>query len=73
MGFSNAAFQGPELQFSVEGHTDNVGSAPNNNQLSQRRASAVRDYLMGEDIDPSRIDVMGFGFMKPAASNETAG
>ncbi|MGD2167400.1 MAG: OmpA family protein [Gammaproteobacteria bacterium] len=64
-----AAF--PRLQFSIEGHTDNVGSAETNNELSYRRASAVRDYLIGQGIDPSRIDVMGFGFTRPAASNDT--
>ena len=65
-----AAF--PGLQFSIEGHTDNVGSAANNSELSNRRSIAVRDYLIGQGINASRIDTMGFGFTRPVATNETA-
>lgn len=65
-----AAF--PRLKFSIEGHTDNVGSAATNNDLSYRRANTVREYLMSQGIDGSRIDVMGYGFTMPVANNETA-
>jgi len=56
----------------IEGHTDNVGSAAYNQKLSQRRADSVRKYLIDNyNIDPDRIDAMGYGEEKPIASNDT--
>ena len=62
----------PGLRFNVEGHTDNVGSATTNNELSLRRASAVRDYLIGQHVAASTIDVAGLGSSRPEADNSTA-
>ena len=62
----------PTLQVSVEGHTDSVGSDAYNKKLSERRAKAVRDYMVSQGIDASRITTHGFGKSKPVASNETA-
>jgi outer membrane protein OmpA-like peptidoglycan-associated protein len=61
----------PDLKFKVEGHTDNVGSAENNNVLSLRRAIAVRDYLIGQQVAASSIDADGLGSTHPIADNET--
>jgi len=56
----------------AEGHTDNVGTDAYNMKLSQRRAKAVRDYLVAGGISPRRIAVEGFGESHPVASNDTA-
>lgn len=57
----------------IEGHTDSVGSAALNKGLSQRRAEAVRDYLIKNySIDPNRIKAVGYGSERPVADNATA-
>jgi OmpA-OmpF porin, OOP family len=56
----------------IEGHTDNVGSAEHNMDLSQRRAEAVVNYLVEScGIDRSRLSAKGYGFSKPVADNAT--
>jgi outer membrane protein OmpA-like peptidoglycan-associated protein len=62
----------PKMRVSVEGHTDNVGGEASNMKLSQRRAEAVRDYLVSKGISPSRLEAVGYGPTKPIASNKTA-
>jgi outer membrane protein OmpA-like peptidoglycan-associated protein len=63
----------PELaRIRVEGHTDNVGSASYNKDLSERRAASVVRYLVGKGIARSRLAPQGYGFERPVASNETA-
>jgi|GEM_PF-2201905 len=59
------------IKVEIEGHTDNVGTEEYNKGLSERRAKAVGDYLINKGIDSSRITTEGFGFSKPAASNDT--
>jgi outer membrane protein OmpA-like peptidoglycan-associated protein len=61
----------PDKTVTVQGFTDNTGSAQTNLQLSQRRAEAVRDYLVGEGIEPSRVVARGMGEDYPLASNAT--
>jgi len=61
----------PDLKVSVEGHTDSIGSATYNQKLSERRAMAVRDYMVSQGIDAARITVRGFGKSKPIATNDT--
>jgi hypothetical protein len=56
----------------VEGHTDNVGSAHYNKDLSERRAASVVRYLAGKGIPRERLTPAGFGFEQPVASNATA-
>ncbi len=64
--------QYPQLRLSVDGHTDNVGPADYNYQLSLKRAEAVKNYLSTSGaIDPERITTQGFGFTKPVAPNRT--
>lgn len=70
--FAGVVASFPGLRFSVEGHTDNTGSATANNELSLRRAIAVRDYLIGQRVAASTIDVQGLGSSRPVADNATA-
>ena len=55
----------------AEGYTDDIGSDTYNEQLSLRRANAVRDYLTRGGIAADRISVEGFGKSHPVASNTT--
>jgi outer membrane protein OmpA-like peptidoglycan-associated protein len=55
----------------VEGHTDSQGTAPSNVELSQKRADAVRDYLVKRGIDSARIRGQGIGQTRPIADNTT--
>jgi outer membrane protein OmpA-like peptidoglycan-associated protein len=57
--------------FVVEGHTDSRGSAELNQELSMRRASAVRDYLVAQGVASDRIKAVGRGLSEPIADNET--
>ncbi len=61
----------PKMRVSIEGHTDTVGGEAMNMKLSQRRAEAVRDYLVAKGISPERLGAVGFGPTKPVASNKT--
>jgi len=58
--------------FIVEGYTDSVGSESRNQDLSTRRASTVRDYLVDRGVSSERIKAVGFGKSKPIAENSTA-
>jgi len=62
----------PDLRLEVDGHTDSVGSDAYNQQLSEKRAASVRDYLAQQGIPISSVAVMGFGKTQPIASNATA-
>jgi outer membrane protein OmpA-like peptidoglycan-associated protein len=59
----------PDLKFDVEGHTDNTGSAPHNQTLSQQRSEAVKAQLISMGIDPGRLSAKGFGDTKPISDN----
>lgn len=62
-----------DLQVDVEGHTDSVGTAAYNQELSQQRAQAVVDYLVNQHgIEAGRLMPKGYGESQPVASNETA-
>ncbi len=69
--FSGIVASYPDLRFSVEGHTDNMGSAPMNQELSLRRATTVRDYLIAQGVPASKIDVEGLGLTAPIGDNTT--
>jgi outer membrane protein OmpA-like peptidoglycan-associated protein len=62
----------PGLKLEVEGHTDSTGSEEFNETLSQRRADAVRDFLIQQEVAPASITAQGFGESQPVASNNTA-
>ncbi|MBC7358481.1 MAG: OmpA family protein [Desulfacinum sp.] len=61
----------PQTRIRVEGHTDSTGSETYNQQLSERRAMAVKNALVARGVDPARIDVVGYGESKPIATNAT--
>ncbi len=61
----------PGLKLEVEGHTDSVGSDEYNQQLSEKRAGAVRDYLVQQGIQVDSIVARGLGKTQPVASNDT--
>ena len=61
----------PSLHLSVEGHTDSIGTDDYNQQLSEKRAQAVRDYLVQQGISSDAISASGFGKTAPVASNDT--
>jgi outer membrane protein OmpA-like peptidoglycan-associated protein len=62
----------PSLRLSVEGHTDSVGTDDYNQQLSEKRAEAVRQYLVQQGISGDTIVATGFGKTAPIASNDTS-
>jgi OOP family OmpA-OmpF porin len=53
------------------GHTDNVGNATKNMALSKDRAESVKQYLVNQGANPSRIEAVGYGPTQPIASNKT--
>jgi outer membrane protein OmpA-like peptidoglycan-associated protein len=55
----------------VQGHTDSTGSETHNQGLAERRATAVRSYLVSRGIDGQRIEAIGFGEGQPIASNDS--
>jgi outer membrane protein OmpA-like peptidoglycan-associated protein len=62
----------PEPTLSVEGHTDNIGSADYNQKLSEQRAAAVRDALVSRHgIPAARLIVKGYGLTRPVETNAT--
>jgi outer membrane protein OmpA-like peptidoglycan-associated protein len=63
--------QYPQADFAIEGHTDSVGSKKTNQALSERRANAVRDYLIANGISAARLTASGYGEDNPIASNST--
>jgi len=62
----------PGLNLQIEGHTDSVGTDEFNQQLSERRADSVRDFLAEQGVPGSAISARGFGKTQPVASNDTA-
>ncbi|MDO6595768.1 OmpA family protein [Oceanihabitans sp. 2_MG-2023] len=61
----------PESNFTLEGHTDSDGSKSSNQLLSERRANAVRDYLISNGVSAQRLVAAGFGEDYPIDSNST--
>ncbi|OZV70922.1 OmpA family protein [Winogradskyella aurantia] len=61
----------PKAEFSIDGHTDSTGSKATNQRLSERRANAVRDYLIANGISADRLTATGYGEDKPIADNRT--
>jgi len=70
----SAALASGELEtfrFSIEGHTDDVGSAEYNETLSAERAQAVENYLLAKGVPRSRLGTIGHGESTPVAPNDT--
>jgi outer membrane protein OmpA-like peptidoglycan-associated protein len=64
--------QDPDSEIVVEGFTDSQGTASYNQELSQRRAQTVRDYLVTRGIASDRVASQGFGPTRPVAANNSA-
>jgi outer membrane protein OmpA-like peptidoglycan-associated protein len=64
--------QDPNSKIVVEGFTDSQGTTPYNQELSQRRAQAVRDYLVTRGIASDRVTSQGYGLTRPVADNFSA-
>jgi len=60
----------PELEFSIEGHTDSIGTESYNDWLSEARAESVADFLAQEGVSSTRMETEGFGENQPVASND---
>lgn len=63
--------ENPSYMIEVQGHTDNVGNYQQNLTLSEKRAQAVRDYLVKHGVDTNHITAHGYGPDRPIASNNT--
>ena len=63
--------QNKNLQISIEGHTDNVGTNEFNQTLSENRAKSVLNSLAAQGIDNSRLSFKGWGSSIPVADNRT--
>jgi outer membrane protein OmpA-like peptidoglycan-associated protein len=61
----------PTLHVAIEGHTDSIGSDDYNQQLSEHRAQAVRDYFVQQGINSTAVEARGYGKTEPIASNDT--
>jgi outer membrane protein OmpA-like peptidoglycan-associated protein len=62
----------PGRHVTIEGHTDNVGNVESNMALSQRRADAVKTYLVGHGLPQDRVSAIGKGEAAPVMGNETS-
>jgi len=61
-----------EYNLIINGHTDNVGSDESNKILAEKRAAAVKAYLINKGVEASRLKSFGWGEEKPTADNNTA-
>jgi outer membrane protein OmpA-like peptidoglycan-associated protein/tetratricopeptide (TPR) repeat protein len=62
--------QNARVKVEIGGHTDDIGTWAYNKFLSRKRAEAVKDYLTSKGIDARRVTAVGYGKMKPIASND---
>lgn len=67
----SAAKECPDAEITIAGHTDAIGDAQRNLQLSQQRAEVVRRYLIRNGIDGTKIKAVGYGESRPIADNDT--
>ncbi|MBB6094592.1 OOP family OmpA-OmpF porin [Povalibacter uvarum] len=63
----------PRLKVELQGHTDSVGAAAYNLNLSQRRAETVREYLIAQGVSPANLIAKGYGETEPIATNDSPG
>lgn len=61
----------PTISVEIQGHTDSRGPAEYNRVLGERRAGAVRDFLVGEGVEADRLSVRSYGETEPVADNDT--
>jgi outer membrane protein OmpA-like peptidoglycan-associated protein len=63
--------QYPQTTITIAGHTDSTGSEAYNQKLSERRAEAVKNALVGMGVNPARMTAIGYGESRPVADNST--
>jgi OOP family OmpA-OmpF porin len=68
---ADALLSRPGIKFEIGGHTDGKGSDQYNQDLSERRALSVQDYLASRGVDASRMSTRGYGESAPVADNDT--
>ncbi len=61
----------PQYRLRIHGHTDNIGSAANNQRLSEQRARSCYEYLASRGVSTARMSFTGFGESRPIATNDT--
>jgi len=61
--------ENPRIKITISGHTDDQGSEEYNQQLSERRAKAVYDFLINHNINPDALTFVGYGESKPIERN----
>ncbi len=66
----NMMKQNDRISVEISGHTDNVSSASFNLKLSEKRAQAVKDFLVSKGVDTRRVTAVGYGEERPIASND---
>jgi len=64
--------ENPSLNVEIQGYTDNIGSEEYNKKLSQKRADAVKNYLISKGVSANRLKAVGYGEANPVADNKTA-
>ena len=69
--FARFLKQHPDLLVEISGHTDSIGTKQYNQKLSERRAQAVKQYLISQGCNPRQLVVKGYGFSRPVSSNQT--
>ena len=69
---SKILFKYEGASLTIGGHTDSVGKDDFNLTLSQKRADAVKVYLIGKGIDSNRLTSIGYGETQPIADNKSA-
>jgi len=60
----------PGISVRIEGHTDNIGEYKSLMDLSEKRADAVKDFLVSRGVNPNRIETIGYGATKPVTDNK---
>ena len=69
--YSASLVDNPNVSVEVGGHTDNTGRRASNVKLSDARANAVRDYLIGKGVNPGQLTARGYGPDQPVPDNTT--
>ncbi len=69
---AEALLANPQIRVEVQAHTDDRGRKAYNQKLSEKRAASVRDYLIAQGVDASRMTAKGYGESQPVADNSTA-
>ncbi len=68
---ANIMSEYPEYNLRIAGHTDNIGSASNNQRLSEQRARSCYEYLASRGVSTARMSFVGYGESRPIDTNET--